>query len=267
MLQKIKSIKKLENKPTRYDITVSTTGNFYANNILVHNSSVRLANQQMATYPNWLYKLLRSKWWNSRPVQFLEKKFRRMVWTPIAGSRRVLKLKDNDTQSYYEEDIYNKALSSITHIIPKSWVIYGELIGWAGEKPIQPKYTYNVPKGDAHLYVYRIAIVNEDGLSCDLSFDQMAKWCSENGLKICPEIWRGPKRLFDANGYMDVSYHKLGMSQCIPLSPDSPCDEGVVVRIEGGLTPNFYKCKSPNFLIVESNQLDKGVANIEDEIQ
>jgi len=37
MLVKIKTIKKIENKSKRYDISVKNTNNFYANNILVHN--------------------------------------------------------------------------------------------------------------------------------------------------------------------------------------------------------------------------------------
>ena len=36
---KIKKITKLEEKLDRYDLTVSSTGNFFANGILIHNTS------------------------------------------------------------------------------------------------------------------------------------------------------------------------------------------------------------------------------------
>ena len=43
-LVKIKSIKKLNDKLDRYDLTVSTTNNFYANGILIHNTSFVMGN-------------------------------------------------------------------------------------------------------------------------------------------------------------------------------------------------------------------------------
>lgn len=237
----------------------------------LEGTSVRLAHQKIISYPKWLtpylIKLYDRGYGNYKIIKWIEKYFRKTNWAPIAGSRRVIKLKDVDTgnQSYYEEDIYNKALDKISNTIPKNWVLYGEIIGWVGQKPIQPKYTYNVERGEIDLYLYRIAIVNEDGLSCDLSYDQMVNWAKENGLKTCPEIYRGPNKNFDYTKYMDISYHKNGMKQCVPLSKDSPCDEGVVIRIDGGLTPELYKAKSPVFLGYETKLLDQEVISIEDE--
>lgn len=266
---KIKQIKKILQKYDRYDLTVNSTKNFYANNILIHNSSVRLSNQKIIFYPKWLTKLLvtlyNKGYGNYKIVKMAESLFRKEKWTPIAGSRRVIKLKDNEQSSYYDEDIYNLALNQIAQLIPKSWVIYGELIGWAGEKPIQKNYTYNVPKNQVHLYVYRIAIVNEDGVSYDLSFHQMERWCKENGLNICPKMWEGKKEDFDYEKYMDIDFVKSGYTQCVPLSKDSPCDEGVVIRVEGPLTPELFKAKSPTFLGHETKLLDSGEISIEEE--
>ena len=36
---KLKKITKLEKKLDRYDLTISSTGNFFANGILIHNTS------------------------------------------------------------------------------------------------------------------------------------------------------------------------------------------------------------------------------------
>ena len=54
---KIKSIKKI-NKKDRYDLTVSTTNNFFANNILIHNTSAVFANIPTLRPLKWWEKML-----------------------------------------------------------------------------------------------------------------------------------------------------------------------------------------------------------------
>lgn len=233
----------------------------------LHGSSFRACHQQVMEYKSWaipfLTRLYKAGYGNWKIIKFIAKFLRKNVWRVIAGSRRVVKMEGYSNTHYYDSDIWNQKLSEIGHLIPKNWVIYGELIGWAGDKPIQKGYTYDVPNGKCHLYVYRISIVNEDGISVDLSQDQMAKWCLENGLKTCPELWRGPKHAFKYEQFMDTNYVKDGFTQAVPLSKDSPCDEGVVIRIEGGLTPEHFKCKAPLFLGHETKVLDTDESLIE----
>jgi hypothetical protein len=234
----------------------------------LHGSSFRAANQQIKTYPKrilkWLNHLYKKGWGNYKFVKLLEKFSGKIVWKPIAASRRVIKLIDLDETGYYDLDIWNQELEKIAHLIPKNWVIYGEIIGWVGNKPIQKNYTYNLPIGEHSLYVYRVAIVNEDGHSFDLPQKDMEKWCNSVGLKICPVIFVGRKGDFDYTKYMDMKYFESGMRQCIPLSKDSPVDEGVVIRVEDGMAPVFYKAKSPIFLGHETKELDEGVVSLED---
>lgn len=230
----------------------------------IHGSSFRLTNQRVMQYPKWLVKLHANKYGN-KVFNWIEKYFRKFEYKTVAGSRTVIKLRDSENTGYYNEDIWNKALDRIAHLIPKNWVIYGELVGWVGQSAIQKNYTYDVPQGDFHMYIYRIAIVNEDGLSVDLSFDCMHKWCTNNGLMICPEMWRGKKKDFDYAKYMDIRYKDVGYTQCVPLSNKDTVDEGVVVRVDGDLTPKLFKAKSPIFLGHETKQLDDNVVSIEDE--
>ena len=49
----------------------------------------------------------------------------------------------------------------------------------------------------------------------------------------------------------------------VPLADDSPCDEGVCIRIESGMIPEIYKLKSPIFLQHETAMLDKDVVDID----
>jgi hypothetical protein len=219
-----------------------------------HGSSVRLTHQQVSFFPKWVQKF---------PYWFA-KYFRKSRWETIAGSRRVVKLLDNEQSTYYNVDIYNQALTKVTHIIPKSWIIFGELIGWAGDKEIQKNYSYNVPQGEHRLYVYRIAIINDDGFMVDLHWDQVVQFCKNNGLLYCPELWRGKKKDFIIDNFLDIKFFEAGYMDCPKLSKEAPCDEGVVIRVEGKLYPQYFKAKSPIFLGHETKMLDLDVISIED---
>ena len=64
---------------------------------------------------------------------------------------------------------------------------------------------------------------------------------------------------------MDIKFYESGYKHAVRLSDDSPCDEGVVIRIEGGLCPALYKAKSPMFLAKETKDLDNNIVSMEDE--
>ena len=222
----------------------------------LHGTSVRLTHQEVTYFPKWVQKF---------PYWFA-KYFRKTKWETIAGSRRVVKLVDDtEKQSYYNTDVYNQELRNIAHIIPKRWIIFGEIIGWAGEREIQKNYSYNVPQGEHRLYVYRIAVINDDGIMIDLHWDQVVLFCKTNGLAWCPELWRGKKRDLVIDNFMDIKFFESGYQNCPKLGKNAPCDEGVVVRIEGGLGPRYFKAKSPVFLNHETKMLDLDVVSLEDE--
>ncbi len=219
----------------------------------LHGTSCRLTHTEVTSYP---------KWTNRLPV-WLAKYFRKTEWKVIAGSRRVVKI-PNEGVHYYDTDVYNQTLEKYKHLIPKRWIIYGEIIGWAGEKEIQKNYSYGVPNGTHEFFVYRIAIINDDGIMVDLSYDQVIAFCRDNGMKYCPILWRGKKKDFRPQDFMDIKFFESGYTDCPKLGKNAPCDEGVVVRIEG-LTPQLYKCKSPVFLGHETKMLDADVVSLEDE--
>lgn len=252
---KIKSIKKLEEKHCRYDLEVKNTNNFFANNILIHNTSARFAHQLCKRKLTWMEKV----------AKFLGCKVQEWEYDYFAGSRRVIKDINKDNQHFYKSDIWNSELEKIKHIIPRGWQIFGEILGWDGDKELQKNYTYNIPQGETRLYVYRIATVNPDGFSVDLSWDMVIKFCEDNGLNYCPELYRGPKGKFNSFEYMDKRFHDMGLKNCVPLSDPDTYDEGLVIRIDDDYTPKFYKHKCPEFLLHEGHLVDKGVVDIEDQ--
>ena len=56
---KIKSIEKLPIKYDRYDLTVNSTGNFFANDILIHNTSAIYSRVLCKKSLNWYQKFLK----------------------------------------------------------------------------------------------------------------------------------------------------------------------------------------------------------------
>lgn len=183
----------------------------------------------------------------------------------FCGTRNTIKYDSKFDQNFYGHDVWEETLNKIKDKIPKNYVIYGEIIGWAGEKEIQKNYTYCLPKNHNEFYVYRISIVNEDGIQSDLSWDQLKTFCAEKNLKVVPEVWRGKFKNFDHSIYENKNfYEELGFKQCLRLDSNSPCDEGVVVR-KDGVIPFLTKFKSPKFLIMETKLLDENVVSMEDE--
>lgn len=187
----------------------------------------------------------------------------------VYGSNRVIKDANNDNQKhFYDHDIWTEVGKKFDDMVPESYIVYGELIGWTPEgSPIQKHYTYRVPHMTSDFYVYRVAHINGQGIMTDLSWDQLKEWCKDRGIKHVPELWRGKHEDFNPEEWLDTNYHdKLhgGYPQAVPLDDDSPCDEGVCIRVEG-LAPYIAKLKSPEFFAHETKMQDEDALDMEEE--
>lgn len=182
----------------------------------------------------------------------------------IYGSRKVIKDTNNPYQNhFYETDIWTKEGQRLVGLLPENYLVYGELVGWTGQKEIQANYTYSVPSGVAELYIYRIAIVNNQGIITDLSWEQVKEFCAKNGLKAVPELWTGKKSDFKVEDWMDKRYFEAGYKHCLYLGENKDLvDEGVCIRVDG-LNPVIFKAKSPKFFEHETKLLDKGEEDLE----
>lgn len=236
-----------DNIPENADIIVTAK---------LHGTSVRIANTIVARKLTWKDRLAAKL---GVPVQATGFDY-------IYGSRRVIKdANDPNQKGFYEKDLWTAEGSKLVGRIPEGWILFGELIGWAdsGAK-IQKGYSYRLPQGTAELYIYRIAVVNQQGRLADLSWDAVQEFCTEIGVKAVPELWRGKHRDFDPQVYMDRSFHDTGLTQTPPLEDGKKIvDEGVCVRVDSGLVPQIYKAKAPMFLQHETKLLDEGVEDLE----
>ena len=176
-------------------------------------------------------------------------------WGVLFGSRRVIKdPTDPDQNHYYDTDLWSSYGATIADRIPKNIAVYGELIGWVGEQPIQQNYTYRVPKGQVDMYVYRVSVTTADGHHYDLPWHGVETFCAERGFKTVPVLWSGPHKDFEVDQWIDTVFWP-DYDNAVRLDKDSPVDEGVVVRYND----EFYKAKGPIFLGHETALLDKGV--------
>ena len=145
----------------------------------LHGTSARYAHQRVDRQLSWWEKMLKA----------LGVRIETTEWKHLAGTRRTVR--NPDTPTYYEDDVWTKHHKEVLGILPKGWIIYGEIVGWAGDKPIQKNYGYRHSPGESSFYVYRLALTNEDGRTGDLSWEAVKQFCLENGLKHVPETAHG----------------------------------------------------------------------------
>lgn len=180
----------------------------------------------------------------------------------LASSRRVIKTKNTSANHYYGSDIWSECLKRYEQQIPKNYLIYGEIIGWIGDQPIQKGYTYNLPTGQWELYVYRVAFINEDGMVVDLSFESMQAFCNQQGFKVVPLLEKTTAKKFkkEYEKYLDKVYSKE-YKNAITLSDANLVDEGIVIRRDDYPIPYNTKLKSPLFYEYETKNSEVASLN------
>ncbi|AGM14008.1 RNA ligase [Mycobacterium phage Gage] len=243
----------------------------------LHGTSIRVGNVPVLRRKKWLERFI-NRWVKTPDYEF----------DVVYGSRKVIKDVNNPNQNhYYQSDIWTEYGKKIAALIPEGFIVYGELIGWTSDgAPLQKGYTYDVPRGEAHLYVYRVAHINSQGHLSDLSWDGVKQFCQVRGLKWTPEMDRvsfggaDPEypSIEELTQYitqaMDMRYADhydktvagtavaALIDRPISLSDKKSVDEGVCLR-QDGLVPTILKAKSPKFFEYETKLLDSGEVDTE----
>ena len=234
----------------------------------IHGTSIRIGNTLVNRKKTLVEKI----------ASLFGAKIATTEYANLYGSRKVIKDANNPNQNhFYDSDIWSLEGKKLDGIIPENYLVYAELVGYTPDgKEIQKNYTYNIPVGQCELYVYRIAIVNKKGLTTDLSWEQVKEFCSKNGLKFVPELFKTTMVRLTENDFkvikdcLDVRYHDgylygglEGHPNALYLGANKDIvDEGVCVRMDG-LTPKILKAKSPIFLQHETKLLDEAVEDLE----
>lgn len=235
----------------------------------LHGSSIRLAH----------VPVLRQLTWKDKVAKFFGIPVVEKEYDHVYGSRRVIKDVNNPSYTnFYDTDIWSSVGRKYDHLIPENYILYGELVGWTGTGgEIQKNYAYNVPTGETHLYVYRVAIMTHGGILIDLPWDQVKSFCAARGIMYTPELFRMTKKEVIETGlveslmdqrYFDKSFLGEGsfnfLEQPVPLSDSTTVDEGVCLRVDRDI-PFIFKAKCPIFLGHETTLLDADVVDLEAE--
>lgn len=227
----------------------------------IHGTSIRIANT-MVNHKKTVVERVAS-WFGAKIIK--------TEYDYLYGSRKVIKDANNPNQNhYYDMDLWSLEGHKLDGLLPENYLVYAELVGWTPDgKPIQKNYTYGLPQGMCELYIYRIAIINGQGLTTDLSWDQVKEFCEKNGLKYVPELGRLKMELLTTGDFkylkdlLDTRYFEAGKRNALWLGENKDIvDEGICVRAEG-LTPKILKAKSPKFLEHETALLDTGEEDLE----
>jgi len=222
----------------------------------LHGTSIRIGHTLVA----------RKLKWKERLAKKLGIKVQTTEYDYVYGSRKVIKDPNNPNQNhYYGMDLWSNEGKKLEGLLPRGYVLYGELVGWTPDHaPIQRGYTYGIPEGERELYVYRVTYVNVDGHQTDLGWEQVKEFCNSIGVKHVPELdyghWLDESEI--AEYWLDKRLADC-LSNVLPVDYGT-VDEGICLRREG-LRPLILKAKSPMFLQHETKMLDKEVEDIEED--
>lgn len=193
----------------------------------------------------------------------------------LVGTRNTI-VTDDKPDGWYSNDFRFRAANPFVDKLHKWEVVYYEVVGWENwNTPIMWSvsisgfdkvtqawlsdnigirlwmwlvYSYGCSPGEHKIYVYRIAMVNEDWHILDYSWDQVKKRCSEMQVDHVPELERikyngNPRELTDyiLNKYEDKADF---IDSTHPL-------EGICVRVDKGFVPSIFKRKTYNFKLWE----------------
>lgn len=231
----------------------------------LHGTSHRVAHVPVKVHLPWY------KRWINQAMKFItswpdsDEVFKEWEYKIVHGSRRVI-LDDNKPGFYGSNQFRYDAIGAIN--LPQDMVVYGEIVGYVNETtPIMNRhdtkgfkdirsqygdvitYTYDIPEGHNHFFVYRITQNGKD-LPYDETFKDIAfeLGCFSTPWQLDQFVYDGDqekllnrvKELAEGTqGFVDSKYTKNHLS------------EGVVVRVDYNGVTNWYKYKSFGFRLLE----------------
>lgn len=212
-------------------------------------------------------------------------------WILLNGTRRTIINFRRKYKAYQNESVRVKIFEEISENLHKGEVIYGEIVGYeATGNPIMPKanvrnsdlikrygkelvYSYGCENGGYDFFVYRIAMMNEDGVEFNYPWRDIEKRCKELNIKVVPFIMEttledfAKTNMINPNNLREVGAKFLEYIKEIS-NGDSSLDnrhlkEGVCVRVESALDEKTYKYKSFDFVTIEDETIENGIVDVE----
>lgn len=171
-------------------------------------------------------------------------------------------------EGFYDADIWGIVADKAFPLLDKGVRITGEIIGWTPSgKMIQPEYDYGVTKGTVDFIVFKVDIVDPDGITRTLDHLQMKHYCESKGFRTPETYYHGRAIDLFPDLEVDDNWHDnflqkmeqqfLGKRELTNLNKTLP-EEGVVLNICKPFGWKALKLKDLEFLGKETKQNDSG---------
>lgn len=213
----------------------------------------------------------------------------RIGYGDIYSSRTIIKNKSinvNVTEGYYHTDIWGEYNKLLKKYIPHGMTVYSEICGYiTGEqKMIQRNYDYGCEVGENFIMPYRITTKTEDGQKREWNVQEVYDWTvklmnehEELKKKMRPIeiLYHGTLAQLYPNLPLGEHWHEkvletmradkknFGMELNEPLCKHKVPREGICVRKDNDEISECWKLKTMAFLGKESEEISKGVVDIE----
>ena len=193
----------------------------------------------------------------------------------LYSSRTVIKNQNfevNPNAGFYGADVWKMAATELFPNMQEGISVYGELVGYTPNGGwIQKDYDYGCEAGKFDTYVYRVTYTSPTGNVYEFSHHQVQEWCKRYNVKFMEVYYYGyAKDLFPE---LDVAqhWHDNFLQKLIDTYLEKDChicknkvpDEGIILRKDNVHDYEAFKLKSFKFLKKETDDLDKGVVDIE----
>lgn len=276
---KIKKITKLKNKLDRYDLTVPQNSNFFANGVLIHNTS--------AIFANILCNRKLSTW--EKIKKFFGFKVQETEYGNVYSSRSVIKNQyiNPNADSYYKVDVWGVVNEAISPYIEDGFTVYGEIVGYVpgSDKMIQKNHDYGCKRGEWKFMPYRITYTDELGNKSEFELYEVDEWTrnlvtdhpdiadkimfldivySGKLMDLYPDIPVETHWHADVLARMKTDKDKFLMEEDEPMCKNKVPREGIVIRKANDIYARAWKLKCQKHYARECKENDEGIVNIED---
>jgi len=228
--------------------------------------------------------------WFERILKKFKVLIQERVWGYLNGTRRVVI--NPNRELYHSYSFREESIKPFKNNLHKGEIIYFEVVGWENEHttimPIadnkkvkdedflkqygeKTTFSYGCKPGTFDIFVYRITMTNEDGVSYDLSWEDVKRRSTELGVNHVHEIDKFIVSERFKNVNTDEQIYKAFFDYVNDLTngpsiiDPSHIREGVCVRVENNLQNlKIYKIKNYYFKVLEGIIKDSGVVDIEE---
>ena len=209
------------------------------------------------------------------------------VWKSVYGTRRVIKGEVRGEVNEVDKDFREKCHQRLAPHIKQNEVWYYEIVGFEDSgRPIMSTvdcskmgkdfvkrfgktmtYKYGCLPAECEIYVYRIALMSEDGGMLEMPWGVVKERCRKAGVKHVPEIGAIHIPVASHTEFLkrEVEHETEGRDIADPIDP-SHIREGVCVRVQNLETGamKIFKEKLFAFKCLEGIIKDSGVVDTEE---